>query len=990
MAKTKRTILLWMTTLLLALLMLPIRTHAETRALMNEDGTITFTVDAVTATTKLTYKTEGFTVKNKPCLPEGNPRKKPYGEIYLSEGQSESYENGSITTTVFTIPETLVRKQFRYADIDTETLATEGGCVFLNGIFQTYVNGKGTGNYYKTLSSIRNAAGWDQGTMLSFKNKFDVTLTYVPTVYPVKIRFYEKQSGTWVRISEKEYEKQQEGNTFRTNASRIPMTSANGYYLYKTCYQYIGSEKKRDVRIVSVNPYLDYGVYQQEYKELCDRSIKMKPSGILVKCYYKKFAKTTTGGSVSMSNDLLLPDVEAVIAADERGAEKFDSEMGIPTGETQYVNIQTDNALVTYRFVKYQGIRNYPYETEEGIQQLIRPYSYWRIQSFASYSIKQAVVENGSLPGTTILYPQNYEKLTIDCKRYSNHLIEGSLTSPVYVRNDFLSINGELIMDGDWYATSTPEPNEKQLMKHYYKKISDHVLYKSHLLIRDTKANGVYPTSGWVIYQTDYAVGSNSGELKVEITEANEVVVHTPVVCDVSLYDAKKYNQMIAPAANDVYASLVLEHEFSVSFPTVGQHLNQLGYGYRDYACYCSDRQIQFPFDVYIGTKCYQAFSWISLQEDTTVFYLPTWVKEGKYQLKCRAIAQNAEENHSIAQEEEYANFEIEHYTAYQYLGVEVSGQLKEFQVYDISDYPLWKSVFRKPFSLALTGENYPVRRLPIMDGSHPTEKGKGSLALGYAFRYRITTIGTMDQRTDYVRIVPHFYHLSHDGKERYEADLYYNETYDENRSYLIRIGSEEDAKNKKTIKTGDPYLSIPKQELSETANMEQMSCMDWLNQEKPVYTFANVMLPYTLRTLIGTNRYPPDFVTGNQIKRSMQHWYGEYYLPAQTYAVKKGFDLEEYQRRYGRLNGKESFWLQDGYILVNFQIETIQDGRRHLSYINKANETYGYCNMWRMEGFAEKKTDAHGYQFAFMEGDCICYKQSDKTTQIYESRGTH
>lgn len=45
----------------------------------------------------------------------------------------------------------------------------------------------------------------------------------------------------------------------------------------------------------------------------------------------------------------------AVIQSDKRDNEQFDSTQGIPTSETQYVNVFTDSYLYKYRFVRKYG-----------------------------------------------------------------------------------------------------------------------------------------------------------------------------------------------------------------------------------------------------------------------------------------------------------------------------------------------------------------------------------------------------------------------------------------------------------------------------------------------------------------------------------------------------------------------------------------------------------------------------------------------------------
>lgn len=60
-----------------------------------------------------------------------------------------------------------------------------------------------------------------------------------------------------------------------------------------------------------------------------------------------------------ISAEKLTPaSTSAVIQSDKRDNEQFDSTQGIPTSETQYVNVFTDSYLYKYRFVRKYGKSN--------------------------------------------------------------------------------------------------------------------------------------------------------------------------------------------------------------------------------------------------------------------------------------------------------------------------------------------------------------------------------------------------------------------------------------------------------------------------------------------------------------------------------------------------------------------------------------------------------------------------------------------------------
>lgn len=61
-----------------------------------------------------------------------------------------------------------------------------------------------------------------------------------------------------------------------------------------------------------------------------------------------------------ISAEKLTPaSTSAVIQSDKRDNEQFDSTQGIPTSETQYVNVFTDSYLYKYRFVRKYGKKQF-------------------------------------------------------------------------------------------------------------------------------------------------------------------------------------------------------------------------------------------------------------------------------------------------------------------------------------------------------------------------------------------------------------------------------------------------------------------------------------------------------------------------------------------------------------------------------------------------------------------------------------------------------
>lgn len=176
---------------------------------------------------------------------------------------------------------------------------------------------------------------------------------------------------------------------------------------------------------------------------------------------------------------------------------------------------------------------------------------------------------------------------------------------------------------------------------------------------------------------------------------------------------------------------------------------------------------------------------------------------------------------------------------------------------------------------------------------------------------------------------------------------------------------------------------------------------------------FTHLLLTQPLRTLIGPQQHLPK---GNNTMRSLaavQKWYGEYSLPSDIYVVKQGTLLQDVtgstntnrQQSAGQstdttnknnpvtnsakgLDEHSSVFLTDGYIVVNFDIETIQQGdtdHPHLQYIYAP-----LMNQWQLEGFQKQFNDPWGYNFQLKDGDVLFYHANKGSHNDFQSSVTH
>jgi hypothetical protein len=659
-------------------------------------------------------------------------------------------------------------------------------------------------------------------------------------------------------------------------------------------------------------------------------------------------------------------------------SQDFDVEQGIPTGETvscqgQLQKFYYEGALtnvygtvavpvdiaVTYSYTVQTEAGSYvEYFTINTTFYVTRMFSYYKIARFAAYEAQTLIVENEALP-VQPLELTDFDEVSLVLERdrdtyiriptygtsvYGGDLSSGSLITAeelaaiaeatageVWVRNDMLVIDGQVILDGSYVERQTQEP--LQLRGARIVECSSDALTIPH-----TKRNDSYETHALVLYRE---IGQSAVKPKI-VRHTNSITVHTPVVCKGGITDDIAHNQQITPTG---YFSLVLGRSFSVGISTTGTHNNQKGYGTRDYEKYVEKRQVCFPFEVYEGDAWREKDTWIDLKSEQQEFYLPVGVAEGDYQVKYRTVAKNADAVQNGEDLDGYlANLELSEYAASDELTVTVMGRMYDLAVTDIVDYPRWRSVFytngqKSGFAFwigtnNLEGES--VSRtacLPVLAGDHPYQVSAHAPGLGYQVQLQLKTIGNMRGLKDTIVLMPSYYYLSRDGSERRRVRLY------------------------------------EKSDLTE--------CVKPLTLTAENRTF----LPVETKN-----------VSDASIRAaSVQVWQGMYQLSADLYLVDAAVDLDSYiQKKGGRISQSDLIFLQGGYLLVSFEIRSYAGGTPQLSYANSENEAQGYCNMWKLQGFSYERMDCFGHRFSFLDGDCLLFDRIYSLHRDYESWGTH
>lgn len=692
-----------------------------------------------------------------------------------------------------------------------------------------------------------------------------------------------------------------------------------------------------------------------------------------------------------MSSELEDPEPRGTIGSGTLENSPFDIEKGIPVSEYYYKNVITENYLLKYRFKNKKGeklydVRSYvnwrlSWTTGAGKKikhhtaisrvdyttTVKRKYSYWYIDNLEVYTLDGAALYNDAIPDTGVkMLPNGYippkieylTKLSEDDHikpppeslktinlgvRSANGLIippynpkseiEAQIGYPI-VRNDRLVIDGKIIMDDSSVRKYAPKPS-KPVSKG--KKIGNKVLYEFGKNIENKIQNGVYESSGQVFYiLTDSINPESDNRLEFDIDYINSVAVHTPVVCDYNIRDAKKWCQLINP--DKTRYQLVLEKNFDIDILTNGNHLDIKGYGDRDYTKYTLKKEVIFPFDVMLGERIFPAGTPIVIDGNTN-FRLPMTVDEGKYTIIVRTFAINYLPS-SNPNPEAYANLEMENYIAENKIKVEVSGRLIDFTLSNIKNTTMWEKV---DGSFSLDG-GVRLNVLPLIEGDNKKFKNEGSFKKGYAVSFAMTTIGNYYNEPYGVNMDFDFSVLDEVTGNKVPVDVYYEEVSqkEDKKLGLVKVGSKKDKENLHYIKVFEGEIGL--------------------------YRYGKELLPRQLLAA-GSNTY-------------IQRWQGEYALPERIYVCKKGFDLEGYLKKHFSIYFDEGFWIKSGWLVVSADISTLKNGTKILSYINAENEREGYFNNWKYETVGRRKYRPDGRELKFVDGDLFVYDLSKKIWQ--------
>lgn len=968
----------------------------------DEQGNLKMTTHDRIATNNVTYKTIGWTIKRYD-LPMDAPGNQCVTILIEDDGEPMTDPaDAQYKYSYFKCDKETIFN--RIGAVSTEwqqELYTNGGIVFLDAVMTVCENGvaqgglsdygdSSWGEVYYTFGGISEARAWaDPDVLISHFDKQvyfcgNPTLLNLTCTYDIQqYECFDTHAEMW---SLSRYGKDRSGEIAEGGELSVLPEDFSAYdFIYISAH--------------IVKLYRD-GSMSDEWTEAYPIIIQNNDGSlgyVRIELYYKRkgFVEYLSD-SFHMDGDSVLVEGNISIGAGTKEAQSFDVSKGVPTGKELYIEGSLNNFGYKVKYANYHGWRtkkvrlvsvyqcywNDVAGNARTMQYIVpenyyvdRTYSYWKIEEIEIYTLKEVTVYNYAFEDEQArlenLYSPNIvlEQITEHVREVTEEYwidggaLYGEGVQPVFpvgvrqaeanlyatdfmVQNDTFSIDEEVFLGGNEPEESAGAPKTGSVS-------GKTDFYREGLNIPAEKRNGKdYVSSAQLVYDKY----STHTEEKKSFEAVNTVTLHTPVRCYAYATDEKNYNQLCQP--DKERKTWILGRNFEIRLSAYGKHLEQQGYGVRDYQEYVGRYQVQFPFPVYYKNTYYEENVWIDCTTGADLitemdFYLPTGVLEGNYTVKIRSLAYNYQDGDLVSSDS--ANMEVEQYGAYQELQVAVCGRLYGMKITDI-DKESWKSVFYNvdgsvrgnTYTIGLYNENGELVRkdamatFPILQGGHPDKEEYEGESLGISFSFALESVGDYKD-TDGIYIEPEYYVTDKDGKNRRKVDVYH---------FYEESGGKKWLNIKRKRESGIQYL--------------------------------------TGATRINTGSEDRNVKDIQTALRSVQQWKGSFCVPADIYVVSAGTDVEKYIKERGNIKVADEIFINEGYLMVQFQVYTMKDGRKYLSYINEINAKDGYANMWKIEGFTNPKQRKDKSVFAIKYGDVFLYDLQKYKKDSHEIMGTH
>ncbi len=444
-----------------------------------------------------------------------------------------------------------------------------------------------------------------------------------------------------------------------------------------------------------------------------------------------------------------------------------------------------------------------------------------------------------------------------ECKKIADNDANSDTKVDIRARNDTLSIDGNLYMNGEWISLNSSN-DWKTLDPTYFPSDGNYtkITGSKSIEIPSYVENNVYYTQLKYIYRriavqgTDY-VGFANSIIPNNILDqwyANEPIkVHTPVISPVRVVGETKTQLVNAPEDNYVDGQFILDNYYTFHWDSA-VHRAIMGYGDSGdpskYDKYTIKKEMCFPVDVYYNGSYKRANSYFEIAKADwidTLIYIPSWAEETTGTVKYRVTAENTldDDGRPVAErielQENTANISVKvdgsgkNYIATYETPIQTSGILYGFEVDGVNDKELFTGesveiTELQDYSLALNKKEKKVgtkNRLGMpslrytVDGlvtsswdeenTLPMGVDKNGNATGIErglrFSYQLRSIANLgDDSNDCIYIRPTYRYVDENGNTSTDIKLYYHT----DSGLFVEYGSDSDINFTQSITLGD------------------------------------------------------------------------------------------------------------------------------------------------------------------------------------------
>ena len=431
-----------------------------------------------------------------------------------------------------------------------------------------------------------------------------------------------------------------------------------------------------------------------------------------------------------------------------------------------------------------------------------------------------------------------------------------------------------------------------------------------------------------------------------------------------------------------------------------------------------------------------------------TFYITPWTEEKDEYIIKYRVAPENVVDENGVnhIDDTEYLhNLDMSKYVATYEIKVEVSGRMYGFEVDGINDRDTFGdpqiTSGTDRISLASMGHEKKtgvknriggnrVRQtatgnviswetrdtLPFSNGRSNFYDDMGTLYAGTDFSFTFYTMANLQDSRDEIIIRPTFRYIDKNGNEipREDIEIYYSS----DAGYFIKAGSDKeladlmsvtisDEEFKDTYSDADVMLTVNHDNDLQGMNI---TAKQYIEQKIECSSLSKICLTNSLRLLMGSYEHLErnldrsledemlpigkdeelDEAHYKMLQSSIQKWYGTYRIPSKLYVHirEEGDDPDnaalEYAKEHGGISENSAFWEKNGYLVLNFEIASKNEGEDHLQYFpstlpeNEERLSEGKLDQWYVENFGRKNPDQQRNVFAGSEKMMIPVESGD------------